>query len=72
MNESASLARLLRFLLGYGLAVSVIFYALPALAGQAEAMYESMSTVLRFGAVVLFATAVGGWYFLVQRRTQRE
>lgn len=72
MNESSSLARLMRFLLGYGLAICVVLYALPALAGQAESLYESMNSVMRFGAVVLFAAAVGGWYFLFQRRAQQD
>ena len=67
LQQENNFARLVRFLLGYALVIAVLLYALPVVAAEIETLYESMSRVLRFGAVVLFAASVGGWYFLSQR-----
>jgi hypothetical protein len=59
--------KLLRFLIGYGVFVAVVFYLLPIAGHLLEARYETLSSTTRFFSVIGFFAVVAGWHVMNTR-----
>ena len=62
-----SLARLLRFLAWYGIAVAVLFYLLPLAGLFLEGHYDAMSSAAKFFSILGFFSVIAAWQVMAQR-----
>ena len=62
-----SLAKLLRFLVWYGVAVALLFYLLPLAGLFLEDRYDAMSSAAKFLSIIGFFSVVVAWQITAQR-----
>ncbi len=62
-----SLAKLLRFLAWYGIAVALLFYLLPLAGLFLEDRYDAMSSAAKFFSIIGFFSVIIAWQVVAQR-----